>query len=173
MFYYDNLSSLRATRKQSEDDLDQLRKAPGTKIWPMSERQARSELDPSSKEFIPKSQRRVRMPYRDTSAWLDSGKPEAISPPPGLSRSKMISDIWNFEGRQPHQRESGWNSFRDDTFKADLTSKIRNKPLTSAYYSSLVPQHNSEKPRHSEVCFSTCCREGCLGLKFKESETTF
>ena len=155
MFYYDNLSSLRATRKQVEDDMDHLRKAPGTKLWPMKERQSRSELDPSSKEFIPKSQRRMRMPFRDrdTTGWADHRKPETITPPPGLTRSKKISDIWNFENRQPHQRENGWNSFRDDTFKADLTSKIRNKPFTPEYYSVLMPQRNPDKPRHSEVPF--------------------
>jgi len=153
MFFYDNLSSLRATRKQIDDDMDQLRKAPGTKIWPMKERHSRSELNPSSEEFIPKSQRRIRMPYRerDATGWHENRKPDVITPPPGLSRSKMISDIWNFEGRQSHQRENGWNSFRDDTFKADLTNKIRNKPFTPDYYGVLLPQLNSDKPRHSEL----------------------
>ena len=155
MFFYDNLSSLRATKKPFEEDLEQLRKAPGTRIWPIKDRHSKSELDPSSKEFIPKSQRRVRMPFRgrDEPVWPESRKTETINPPPGL---KKFADIWSFENagiRDTHQREHGWNSFRDDTLKADLASKLRNRPFTSERYSVLMPQQDAEKPRHSEVCF--------------------
>lgn len=156
MFFYDNLSSLRATKKPIEEDLEQFRKAPGSKIWPLNDRQAKSELDPSSKEFIPKSQRRMRVPVRDrhdAPGWPESRKPETINPPPGLTRAK-ISNIWSFEKpgiREPHQRENGWNSFRDDTMKADLISKIRSRPFSSGPYGIFAPQEDSEKPRHSEV----------------------
>lgn len=98
------------------------------------------------------------MPYRarhDSPTWPDSRKPEAINPPPGLSRSKKIADIWSFGNgvlRDSQQRERGWNSFRDDTLRADLASKLRTRPFASERYGVLVPHQDSEKPRHSEVC---------------------
>eukprot|EP00795_Rhopilema_esculentum_P000911 gene911-10667_t len=158
MFFYDNLSSLRATKQTPDEELEQLKKAPGTKIWTQKGKQPKSDLDPSSKEFIPKSQMKapVKMPFRDRPehrlSWLESRKSGRINPPPGL---KKIADIWGFDNittRDSSQsRENGWNSFKDDQLKPDLGNKLRNRAYPSDRYSVLMPQQDSEKPRHSEL----------------------
>ena len=170
MFFYDNLSSLRATKKPLEEELEQLKKAPGSKIWPVKDRQPKTELDPSSKEFIPKSLRATKSTYRnsqDGSPWPESRKASGISPPPGLSRSKKIANIWGVDGASGlgEPKDSRWDSFRDDTFNSNLNSKLRNRAFPSDRYSVLMPQPDSEKPRHSEVSTDVCtdvCYFVCL-----------
>ncbi len=159
MFYYDNLSSLRATKKPMMEELEHLRKAPGAKLWPTKDR-SKTELDPASKEFVPKSMRRSKAVFLNGSSsptWPENRKTGVIQPPPGLTRSARISDIWGVDNASLNGDNSdrqGWDSFQDDTFKNELTAKLRHRSFNSDRYSVLMPQPNSNNQNQPDVSTS-------------------
>ena len=150
MFYYDHLRSLRETKKTMKDDQDSLRKAPGTKPWSSKKKPTmKSNLDPDSAEFIPRSLQ--SKPSNDViinssgePVWPIGTKSKAIRPPPGLSRTKKIADIWGVD-------DMVIGSGSAAGYDLDLAKLEKpNGTLFSGFgeqdrYSSLIPQTSADK----------------------------
>ncbi|XP_057312609.1 transmembrane protein 131-like isoform X2 [Hydractinia symbiolongicarpus] len=98
MFYYDNLTSLRASRQNSDNEKRQ-RYAPGFNGKESSV--VSSTLSPDSAEFVPKNLRMnkaVGSNLKKDNSWatVDDSALEHLRPPPGLTRQKT-RDIWDFD----------------------------------------------------------------------------
>ena len=119
MFYYDNLSSLRATRQSMQDSerfLNGLRQDPAS---------VASTLSPDSAEFVPASQRinkTVGSNLKKDNSWatVDDSALEHLRPPPGLSRPATRS-IWSLEENRwgSSQKKSSLFYFTTSDFKND------------------------------------------------------
>lgn len=134
MFYYDNLTSLRAS-KQNTRDLEPIdTKAPGSGVKKVPVEPpvvSSSTLSPDSAEFVPLSQRLNKAvgsnPKKDNSwATVDDSALEHLRPPPGLSRSSQ--NIWGLDSLvsspQMKEKDTKWDS--------------------PVHYSSLLGQHSGK-----------------------------
>ena len=130
MFYYDNLSTLRASKQPApEDDC----RAPGSK--PRKQNVTNSTLSPDSAEFIPASLRN-KAPgsnmKKDTSWAADDSVIENLRPPPGFTRPAR--SIWGEDSKLAKNRDTDdfWSENKSSLF--DFQSAFKSE----GSYSSLL-----------------------------------
>ena len=131
MFYYDNLSSLRASKQpyQDNDKLANLGFNGRNDASTLS-----STLSPDSAEFVPASQRInkvVGSNLKKDNSWatIDDSALEQLRPPPGLSRPPP-HNIWGLD------KEDGWGSSKKKSSLFDYDSEFKSD--ASSGYSSLL-----------------------------------
>lgn len=129
MFFYDNLSSLRASKKPSHPRPRELERAASSpNSFGFS-----SNLSPEVPEFVPASQRMNKAPgskvKKDTSwATVDDSALEYLRPPPGLTKPNA-SSIWGVDSAPRTSSADTWSEtplFSD--FKTDSYSSLLGGP---------------------------------------------
>lgn len=146
MFYYDNLSSLRASKKPSHSrprELERTASSPSASGFS-------STLSPEVPEFVPAAQRINKAPgsnvKKDTSwATVDDSALEYLRPPPGLTKpsAKPSASIWGLDSASTR------TSSADTWSKPSLFSDFK----TDSYSSLLGSQRQSK----TTVCIFYCC----------------
>jgi len=144
MFYYDNLSSLRATKKPRPKELERTSSTPNTRCG------FSSNLSPEVPEFVPAAQRVSKAPgsnaKKDTSwASVDDSALEYLRPPPGLTKPSARS-IWGLESTKPPVADSWTKSSLFPDFKNDST------------YSTLLGSTSPRAPKTSVSIWSVYLR---------------
>jgi len=145
MFYYDNLSSLRASKKPSHHarprELERTASSPSSSGFS-------STLSPEVPEFVPASQRINRAPgsnvKKDTSwATVDDSALEYLRPPPGLTKPSAKC-IWGLDSATTRtssaadtwSKPSLFSDFKTDSYSSLLGSQRQSK-TTSTTFSGL------------------------------------
>lgn len=145
MFYYDNLTSLRASRQNSDNEKRQ-RYAPGFNGRESSV--VSSTLSPDSAEFVPKNLRinkAVGSNLKKDNSWatVDDSALEHLRPPPGLTRQKA-RDIWDFDDIV----KPGNENTADDGWQKSSLFDFKN----GGSYSSLLGGSRGSKNVSPPVC---------------------
>lgn len=147
MFYYDNLSSLRASKKPRPKELER------TSSSPLVSTGFSSTLSPEVPEFVPLSQRINKAPgtkVKKDAHWasVDDSALEYLRPPPGLSKPSP-HNIWGLENSST------------STTSADNWSKPHLFPdfKTDSTYSTLLgsPRGPKETSTFSSLDFLASC----------------
>jgi len=147
MFYYDNLSSLRNSKKPSlprPKELERTTSSPSVGGFS-------SNLSPEVPEFVPASQRINKAPgsnVKKDNSWasVDDSALEYLRPPPGLSKpasTKSTQSIWGLENPRTSTADSWTKSslfsdLKTDSYSALLGNTSPRAPKSTSFGSLLT-----------------------------------
>ena len=141
MFYYDNLSSLRASKKPSHPRPRELERTASSPTSSGFSSNFSSNLSPEVPEFVPAAQRINKAPgsnvKKDTSwATVDDSALEYLRPPPGLTKPST-QNIWGLDSAPRTSSVDTWSKpslfsdFKTDSYSSLLGSQRKSKTTVS------------------------------------------
>lgn len=147
MFFYDNLSSLRASKNTAKNEKVESQREQMTRSS-RKDQNFSSTLSPEVPEFVPASQRINKAPgsnLRKDNSWatVDDSALEYLRPPPGLTKPTRRS-IWGLD----EGKEDRWGT------PVSKNSLFDFKGNTSSNYSSLLGSASSTKTSVRDINFS-------------------